>query len=199
MLNYITGTIAALSDKILTLESGPFGLAITVPNPGLFEVGKLQKLYLHLHWNQEQGPSLYGFSSEQERAVFLLIISCSGIGPKIAIAALATMGAEAFVTAIQEENPKALSQVPGIGMKKAEQIVVHLKHKVDELLPVMMQVAIAKKDNDWHSVAQALASLNYSRTEINAALQYVRQKNEGNNPPFDQLLRQTLSFLAKQL
>lgn len=199
MLNYITGTVTAISDKILTVEVGPLGLAIVVPNAQLFEIGKAPKLYLHMHWNQEQGPSLYGFMHEHERTIFLLVISCSGIGPKIGMAVLATMGPGLFVAAIQDENPKALAQVPGIGMKKAEQIIVHLKHKMSDMLTGMMDIPVAKTSNDWHSVCQALESLNYSRAEINTAVHYVRQKSDGATVPFDQLLRQALSFLAKQL
>jgi len=199
MLNHITGTISAISDKIVILEAGPLGLAITVPNPQLFEAGRQQKLYLHLHWNQEQGPALYGFVSEHERTIFLLVISCSGIGPKIAMAVLATLGPALFVAAVQDENPKSLAQVPGIGMKKAEQIIVHLKHKVGDMMVDTMDMSVAKNSNDWHSVCQALESLHYSRAEINTAMHHVRQKNEGVTASFDQLLRQALSFLAKQL
>jgi holliday junction DNA helicase RuvA len=199
MLNYITGTITKINDKMLTIDTGPLGLAIVVPNAQLFEMGKLQKLYLHMHWNQEQGPSLYGFVHEHERTLFLLIIGCSGIGPKIAMAVLATMGSALFVAAIQDENPKALAQVPGIGIKKAEQIIVHLKHKVSDMMTSFADMPVAKTGNDWHSVSQALESLNYSRAEINTVMHHVRQKNEGATASFDQLLRQALSFLAKQL
>jgi len=199
MLNYITGTITTINDKMLTVDTGPLGLAIVVPNTQLFEIGKLQKLYVHTHWNQEQGPSLYGFVHEHERTLFLLIIGCSGIGPKIAIALLTTMGPVLFVAAIQDENPKALAQVPGVGMKKAEQIIVHLKHKIGDILTGIMDMPVAKNNNDWHSVCQALESLNYSRAEISTAMHLVRQKNEGAAVSFDLLLRQALSFLAKQL
>lgn len=200
MIDNITGNITAVGDKTLIVETGPLGLCVLVANPTLFTIGNSQKLYLHMHWNQEQGPSLYGFIHEYERAIFLLVTSCSGIGPKIGLAVLASIGAAQFLQAVQQENPKFLSQVPGIGLKKAEQIIVHLKHKVADLLLTGIDMPVAKTGNDWHSVTQALESLNYSRSEISAAMHHVRQRqSDGQAANFDLLLRQALSFLAKQV
>ena len=88
----------------------------------------------YMHWNQDNGPTLYGFNSILEKTVFLLIISCSGIGPKIGLAVLHHLEPATFVQAIIEENIKVLSSISGIGAKKAEQICVALKHKVAKLL-----------------------------------------------------------------
>ncbi len=200
MIDHITGNITAVSDKAVTVEVGPLGLSILVANSTLFAIGNSQKLYLHMHWNQEHGPSFYGFVHEYERGLFLLVTSCSGIGPKIGLAILASIGAAQFLQAVQEENPKFLSQVPGIGLKKAEQIIVNLKHKVADLLLTGIDSPIAKTGNDWHSVTQALESLNYSRAEISAAMHHIRQRQaDGQITSFDLLLRQALSFLAKQV
>src|SRR5580765_5911453 len=122
MIDHVTGIITAVGDKVLTIDMGSLGLCVAVANSAIFEVGKIQKLHLYLHWNQEQGPTLYGFSHDHERAVFLLVTSCSGIGPKIGLSVLASIGPAQCVQAIQQENPKMLAQVPGIGLKKAEQI-----------------------------------------------------------------------------
>lgn len=197
MIDYMTGTVTAIRDKGIIMQVGPIGIAISVPTPVMFQSGSPQNLYIYMHWNQEQGPSLYGFLHDYERALFLCIIGCPGIGPKIGLAVLASIGAAQFVSAIQQENPKLLSQVPGIGIKKAEQIIVQLKHKIDDM-PLMIDVPVAKNKNDWHSVTQALESLNYSRAEISSAVSYVQQKSGTDQTvSFDILLRQALSFLAK--
>ena len=67
-------------------------------------------LHTYLHWNQEQGPSIFGFASDIEREVFLLIISCSGIGPKIGLAVLAQIGSQSFIRAVQQEDIAGLEQ-----------------------------------------------------------------------------------------
>ena len=132
----------------------------------LFIVDKQQKIYAYLHWNQEHGPALYGFQKELDKVVFLLIIGCSGIGPRIGLAILADLGAQEFLDAIYTGNEKSLSKVSGIGAKKAEQVIVHLKHKVDQLLKSGITVASSGEHAQWSMVTDALYALNYSRSEI---------------------------------
>src|SRR5271155_925700 len=134
MIDHIVGKITHVTQKGIAIEVGPIGLSIAVPNSAQFQLGSVIRIYIHLHWNQEQGPALYGFAHEAERIVFLLITSCSGIGPKIGLATLSVLSPQQFLIAIQSENPDLLSQVPGIGTKKAEQIIVQLKHKVADVL-----------------------------------------------------------------
>src|ERR1700722_4322455 len=134
MIDYVVGKITHITQKSITVEAGPVGFFVTVPNSAAFAVGSSIRLCVYLHWNQEQGPTLYGFMHEAERVVFLLITSCSGVGPKIGMATLSVLSPQQFLHAVQAENPDALSQVPGIGTKKAEQIIVQLKHKVADML-----------------------------------------------------------------
>ncbi len=153
-----------------------------------------------MHWNQEQGPSLFGFLSELEKTVFLLIISCSGIGPKIALAALGELTPAQFLQAIQEGNTKALSSVSGIGAKKAEQMILNLKDKVTKLIQTQGIIGTSDETNalaQWSNVTQVLQSLNYSKGEIEAAMRYIGKECAGRSLPFDELLRKALSFLSK--
>jgi Holliday junction DNA helicase RuvA len=111
---------------------------------------------------------------------------------------LADLGAHNFLQAIQTGDDKMLSKVSGIGAKKAEQIVVQLKHKVGQLIKSGIDLSGAEHVSEWHTVTQALESLNYSRGEVNNAMHYL-QKNYGQaNCSFDQLLRHALSYLTKQ-
>src|SRR5579885_3374603 len=134
MLNYINGTIKSIDEKQVVMDLGPIALSVQVPSERAFSLGQQMILHTYLHWNQEQGPTLFGFASELERTVFLLVISCSGIGPKIALAVLDQLGPKLFLDAVQTGNEAALSNVSGIGQKKAEQIIVQLRHKVAKLL-----------------------------------------------------------------
>lgn len=197
MIDHITGIISEVKTNIIILHIGGIvGVSLQVPREAEYQEKKEATIYIYMHWNQEQGPSFYGFSSVNERAVFELIIGCSGVGPKIALALLAELGAGNFIQAVQSDDSGALSSVPGIGAKKAEQMLVYLKHKVAKLVETG-DIAITGGQTQWHELQQALQSLNYSRTEIAQALRYVREQAAGKQESFDQLMRRALSFLAK--
>lgn len=199
MISHITGIITHNTHKQVQVDTGVFGLCIQVPNSGHYPLNKAATLFIHMHWNQEQGPSLYGFSTELEKTVFLLLTSCSGIGPKIGLAVLADLGPERFLETVQTVNHSVLSKVTGIGTKKAEHIIVQLKGKVADLIKSGVDLGGAQHLTEWNTVVQALESLNYSRTEITHAMSYVQQQaTETQQRSFDQLLRQALSYLSKQ-
>src|SRR5260221_7510594 len=134
MVDYVVGIVKELRDQEIVLDVGVMGIALQVPHDQSFAQNGAIKVYSYLHWNAENGPSFFGFASTLERSVFRVIISCSGIGPKIALAVLADLGAQGFLQAIVAENDQMLSKVNGIGKKKAEQIIVQLKHKVASLI-----------------------------------------------------------------
>ena len=198
MIRTVNGTVQAVTDQDITVALGPVGLALQVPNPNQFQVGATISMATYLHWNQEQGPTLFGFADELDRAVFLLIISCAGIGPKIALAALAQLGSATILVALQTSNEKVLSGVSGIGAKKAEQIIAHLRHKADKVAKNFTGAVTGKTVTQWDDVTQALTSLNYTRTEIATTMQHLGQKYADAELPFDQLIRHALSFLAKR-
>ncbi len=195
-MSFITGTVKNIKKQSISLTAGPIGFEIMVPNGSQFKMNEQNTVYLSMHWNADQGPSFYGFKTELEKRVFILITSCSGIGPRIGLAVLADLGAERFLGAIQTGNEKALSNVSGIGAKKAEQMIVHLRHKVAELIASGVSLRGAQSIAHWHTVSEALLALNYTRTEINRAISYLRESAEQKS--FDQLMRQALSFLSKQ-
>jgi Holliday junction DNA helicase RuvA len=193
MIGTICGTIKTVENQKIVIEIGPIGLECMVPTSLSFQPGSIVSLYTYLHWNQEQGPTLFGFSTPLEKTAFLLAISCSGIGPKVGLAILADLGAHSFLQAVQTHDEQLLSQVNGIGEKKAEQIIVQLKHKVANLT-----FATETQENvSWQTVAQALEALAYSKAEIARAMYHLKNNSNVQNATFDQLIRQALSFLAK--
>lgn len=198
MIAYVTGTVAHKEEQSVTLSVGPMGVTLAVPTSRDYHVGGAATLYTYMHWNQEQGPSFFGFPSETERQVFLLIISCQGIGPRIALAVLADLGAQRFLEAVHMAEDRTLSKVSGIGAKKAEHIIVQLKHKVAQLVSSGALASSAAHLTEWNTVTQALESLNYSRQEINRVMTHLKSNASDQKQTFDQLMRQALSFLAKQ-
>ena len=199
MITHLTGRIQAREEGFLALEVHGVSFGLFMPDAHSCAVGDELSVHTYMHWNAEQGPTLFGFRRELDRKVFLMIISCSGIGPKIALSLLGDLGSERFLAAVRESNEKSLSSVNGIGAKKAEQIVVHLKHKVAKLITSDMQLDPAFKDSSMHNIAEVLQTLNYSRQEIAAAMNHLRQAATTEPVPFDGMMRKALSFLAKKI
>lgn len=199
MIHSISGTIKEIKEQTIVVDIGSIGLLLSVPTSIKFHQGQKISLATYMHWNQEQGPSLFGFEHEFERVVFMLVIGCSGIGPKIALAILAHLGAQGFLEVVSSGDERALSKVNGIGPKKAEQIIVQLKHKVSQLISSGQGSYDDTKAKAWQEVSQALESLKYTRTEISQAMQYLTANHAGADLPFDHMLRQALSFLSKRI
>ena len=198
MIDTIRGTIEALFDHGISVDIGPIGFLMCVPNPTQFKKGDNIALYVYMHWNSEQGPTLYGFLTQLERSVFVLVISCSGIGPKKALVILSDLGVQEFLHAVQMADDRTLSKVSGIGPKKAEQIIVQLKHKVVKLISSGVDLGDDRGIIQWHEVTQALESLNYSRMEVTRTMTYLKKSYAVSEISFDQLLRHALSYLNKQ-
>jgi len=200
MISYIKGNIRSISDQQIFIISDvlQIGFTIGVVQSSCFSIDKEVELYLYMHWNQEQGPSLYGFPTIKERELFALINSCSGIGPKMALTMLGQIDAALFISAIQSHDIKALSQLKGIGAKKAEQLILQLKDKVDGFVSVHKIQAVGAARH-LIQIGDVLQSLNYSRPEIQQTIAYLRDRQYESEPSFDRVMRSALSFLSKKM
>lgn len=198
MLNFVKGTITHASDQVATVynESLALGFEITVNRACAAQLNQVVALHVYMHWNQEQGPSLYGFETRAERECFVLLIGCPGVGPKLALSLLEQIDLGSLATIVQANDVKALSALKGIGLKKAEQLILYLKNRIDDF---MVQYAPAgTAGSAFKQVAQVLESLNYGQAEIQQTLAHLHQQQMGTLS-FDTLLRKALAFLAKKV
>ena len=198
MINALSGIVKESNESLITIDVNGLGFGVQVPQGALFIAGQKVDLLVHMHWNQENGPSLFGFNTALEKSVFLMITSCSGLGPKLAMAVLAQLGAAEFLEAVQAGNEDALSNVSGIGAKKAEQIIVQLKHKVAKLVESGATLGVSATLEKRHEISQVLKSLSYSPQEIRAAMNHLNDQYPSNTVAFDQLVRHALAYLAKR-
>lgn len=202
MFDYLVGKITEIGEKKVTLLVNGFAFLLKTPQTANFKkVEDNQKIFTYMHWNQEKGPSLFGFKEEMERTLFLLIIECSKIGPSIALSILSQMTTEQFIEIITTQNEKGLSSVNGIGPKKAEQIIVQLKHKISKLISTGKLAPSGDQQDftQWQNINEVLTSLNYSKPEISKAIKYLMEKHSGQTPALDKLIRSALSFLSGNL
>lgn len=197
MINYLHGTVKEIKERSMTLDVNGMGISLFTPCSEKFVLESTVTVYSYLHWNAENGPSLYGFQTELDRKVFLLIIDCPKIGPGIALNILSQLSAGQFLEIITTQNEQKLSSINGIGAKKSEHIIVHLKHKVQKLLSSgTIHIETQVNFIQWQQVSDVLTSLNYSKTEISKAMQHLSEKYPEQNYALDQLIRSALAYLA---
>lgn len=133
MFNYISGKVAEIYDNVAVIDVGGVGYELIASRfcIGALRVGANAKLYAHLSV-KEDGVTLIGFYSKEEKAMFLRLISISGIGPKVAIGILSGLSLNDLTAAIVSCDYKMLGGIKGIGKKTAERIVLELKDKLGE-------------------------------------------------------------------
>jgi Holliday junction DNA helicase RuvA len=198
MINLISGTIKKIHEKSITIFVSGIGFHCYTPRPNAFKEGKSAELFSYMHWNSDKGPSLYAFDNELERTTFLMIIDCPKIGPGIALSILAQIEAPSFLEIITSQNEAALSAINGIGAKKAEQLVMQLKHKVAKLIASGTVKADAQQDFvQWQNISDVLTSLSYSKQEISGAMKFLGKEYVDQNYPLDKLIRAALSYLSQ--
>jgi Holliday junction DNA helicase RuvA len=148
---------------------------------------------------REDAIQLYGFASMAEYDLFLLLISVSGIGPKVGLGMLSGMPAESIMLAIYNGDVKALTKLPGIGKKSAERLVLELKDKINKLGSVsasdeVTPTAVAQRATGVAGeTLAALLSLGYTEQEVAPEI----ERLDDGTKDVSQLLRAVLSSLGK--
>jgi Holliday junction DNA helicase RuvA len=146
------------------------------------------ELFTHLHVRENE-LALYGFLTGEQMSMFELLLSISGVGPKVALALLGTISTDALRQAVAQEEPRILSRVPGIGPKTAKAIIFHLK---DKLIPTGVDATPLLDDADAEVLA-ALTNLGFSLVEAQAALQSLPQEED---LAVEERVRQALAYFA---
>lgn len=135
MYDYIKGTVEFVGPHYIVIENAGIGYRIMTPNPFVFSINDEEiKIYTY-HYVREDLVALYGFKSLEEKNLFEKLLNVTGIGPKGALAILASGQVEQVVQAIEQEDEKFLVKFPGVGKKTARQMILDLKGKLENIVP----------------------------------------------------------------
>ncbi|MFH4927582.1 Holliday junction branch migration protein RuvA [Staphylococcus cohnii] len=173
MYAYIKGTLTVLNPTHVVLEASGVGYEIQTPNSYRFQKYKDQEILIHTSLIvREDAQLLYGFINQEEKDMFLSLIKVTGIGPKSALAILASSSPNEVKIAIENENDAYLTKFPGIGKKTARQIVLDLKGKVQVTEEDSSRLFNVDQNNPQNSAIVkeallALEALGYSKRELN--------------------------------
>ncbi len=194
MIAAVAGQLAAKSaDRVVVQTPGGVAYEVTVPLgvmerlPGLGEPVTLATELVV----REDGWSLYGFLEDAERRLFQRLLTVNGVGPKIAVAFLSTLGAERGAKAIQKKDLAALSSVSGVGRKLAERLALELSDKLGELVGGQP----APLDAPARAALAALERLGYGGTEAERALRQALA-GDGGDADAEALVRRALHVLT---
>ncbi|MFE2337152.1 Holliday junction branch migration protein RuvA [Streptomyces coelicoflavus] len=194
MIAFVSGTVAALAPDAAVVEVGGVGMAVQcTPNTlSTLRLGKPARLATSLVV-REDSLTLYGFADDDERQVFELLQTASGVGPRLAQAMLAVHQPDALRRAVSTGDEKALTAVPGIGKKGAQKLLLELKDRLGE--PIGAPVSTGWRDQ----LHAALIGLGYATREADEAVSAVAPQAEaaGGTPQVGQLLKAALQTLNR--
>ncbi|MGW0857126.1 Holliday junction branch migration protein RuvA [Streptomyces sp. NPDC002690] len=206
MIAFLSGPVAALSPATAVIEVGGIGMAVQCAPRTLADlrIGQQARLATSLVV-REDSLTLYGFADDDERQVFELLQTASGVGPRLAQAMLATHSPDALRQAVSTGDEKALMAVSGIGKKGAQKLLLELKDRLGAPLGAHIgrQTPGAAAVPDWREQLQAaLIGLGYAAREAEEAVSAVAPQAEaalaeGVRPPVPQLLRAALQTLNR--
>lgn len=175
MYAFITGTLASADAAAVVIENNGIGYEIFVSSATLSSAGSVGsriKLYTYLHVSDD-AMKLYGFYSQEEKAMFLKLISVSGIGPKVALQILSGTDVRTLAIAIVNGDAKTLSRIKGIGKKTAERVILELREQVEGDAVSGEPLVGIGGDGMGQEAAAVLVSLGMSRTDAVKAVNKV--------------------------
>ncbi|MDG4478099.1 Holliday junction branch migration protein RuvA [Streptococcus parasuis] len=196
MYDYIKGILTKITAKYIVVETHGVGYILQVANPYAYSGQVQQEVTIYTHQAiREDAHLLYGFATENEKSVFLSLISVSGIGPTTALAIIAVDDNDGLVRAIEQKNITYLTKFPKIGKKTAQQMILDLEGKFvmsEEASPVQ-QVALSSDNIALEEAMEAMEALGYRPAE----LKKIKKFFEGTNDTAENYIKSALKMLMK--
>ncbi|HEO6422245.1 TPA: Holliday junction branch migration protein RuvA [Streptococcus agalactiae] len=196
MYDYIKGKLSKITAKFIVVETAGLGYVIYVANPYSFSGYVNQEVTIYLHQViRDDAHLLFGFHTENEKEIFLNLISVSGIGPTTALAIIAVDDNEGLVSAVDNSDIKYLTKFPKIGKKTAQQMILDLSGKFVEASgeSATSRKVSSEQNSNLEEAMEALLALGYKATE----LKKVKAFFEGTNETVEQYIKSSLKMLMK--
>ena len=177
MIALIRGNLAYKSIDHVIIDVGGVGYRLLIPLSTFYSLPDTGEVSFYTYTHvREDALLLYGFSSLEEKDLFVILIAISGIGPKAAVNILSHIPVPDLKAAIVSEDVKRLSGLPGIGKKTAERLVLELKDKIGTVAPesdIKLATSLQKQPADdlFHDVISALVNLGYKETQARKVLE----------------------------
>jgi Holliday junction DNA helicase RuvA len=193
MISSLRGTVLQINPPdSLVVEVGGVGFKVSVPASVFDDLGGVgHTAFLHTYLMvREDALALYGFTTDEQRALFELLLTVQGVGPRLGLAILSSLSLDVLRRAVAQEQAEVIDRVPGVGRKTAEKIVFTLKDKLGAEVGLGAITRVSDVDTE---VLAALTALGYSVVEAQAAVQSI-PKGEGKD--VEERIRLALQYFA---
>lgn len=195
MYGYLKGELVECTPTNALLDVNGVGYDLSISLNTYEKISQNKKVVLFTYlWVKEDALSLYGFAEKEEKAIFELMITVSGIGPNTARTVLSTLSPNEVVGAISTGNVPLLKSVKGIGAKTAQRMVLELQDKVMKTGGAHIDVLEATDAKREEAIA-ALVMLGFARNSAEKALGAVLKKHSGEDLSVEQLIKNTLKAI----
>jgi holliday junction DNA helicase RuvA len=195
MIAFLSGKLAAKSPTWAVVETAGVGFLVFIPVSSfnaLGPPGSDVRLLTHLHV-REDALQLYGFATEAERRLFLLLISVTGVGPKLAQGILSGISVDEFEAAVRGQDAASLVKVPGVGRKTADRLVLELRDKIGEAREAGPDMPAGMTPSVEDEAVMALVSLGYKRSQAQEAVRKVLKTDP--SAPLEETLKRSLRMM----
>lgn len=200
MIASLNGVITMKTPTVLIVEVQGVGYQVFTPLSTFYRLPEEKsKIRLHIHTHvREDALQLFGFLTPREKAVFLLLLGVSGVGPKLALNILSGIELNELIHAIREEQIHRLKAIPGVGPKMAGRLILELKEKIAQMDVAgtdSSQSVSWGEDSNQNDALSALINLGYARMDAKRVVEQILKEAEGAS--VEDLIREGLKRLAK--
>lgn len=197
MYEYFNGKLTKITPTYIVIEVNQIGYLINVANPYAWTALTNTEVKIYVHQViREDAHTLYGFVNEAEKALFLRLISVSGIGPKSALAIIAASDNEGLINAIDNNDIKYLTKFPGVGKKTAMQMILDLAGKFDATGAVGVSLLDSSPQGNLalEEAMEALQALGYKAGELSKVKKKLDAKAQLTS---EEYIKQALKLMMK--
>ena len=194
MIDQISGKIISINDNYVVIAVGGLGIKVNISAAFSSKLVNEDLINLVTYLNvREDALDLYGFKNESERNLFLMLISISGIGPKLAISILSWAELEELKSNIISGDIKSLTSIPGVGAKTAKRIVIELKDKLSKTITTELGFEDNFKSKISKDVLSALVGLGYNENIAKGVIKKINPTNTDKS--IESLIKEALKIL----
>lgn len=165
MYEYLAGIITKIKPDYIVIDVNGVGYKVYSPTPFAYQEKQKARVYIE-QIVRDTGITLFGFQTEEDKGLFLKLLSVSGIGPKSALAIMAAENSNSLAEAIEQGEVKYLTRFPGVGKKTASQIVLDLKGKLGDYVQRVDQLPDQEISPELNDALLALLALGYTKKEV---------------------------------
>jgi len=194
MIDQISGKIISINDNYVVLAVGGLGIKVNISANFASKLVNEDLITLVTYLNvREDALDLYGFKNDSERNLFLMLISISGIGPKLAVSILSGVELDELKLNILSGDIKSLTSIPGVGAKTAKRIIIELKDKLSKTTTTELGFEDDYSSNISKDVLSALVGLGYSESMATEVIKRINPAK--SNKSIESLIKESLKIL----